>query len=101
MASAFQQLQPEGVSDDRVACNGAKYDFGAVQAVQKLSGQTSLHLVTAAVKATTGLGNVPLDDVEESGVHRNIKGSQLGRGTLMLSSDVLGLVSDLYPRAFA
>ena len=78
----------------------AKTDVEAVEAFAKMSGVKKLHLVTAATKVISSLGNVPLDESEQIAVHQNIKNAQLGRETMKLCSDVLELVVDLYARAF-
>ena len=104
MASTFTKFDDrtdESRSFDVEALvRNAKTDVEAVEAFAKMSGAKKLHLVTAATKVISSLGNVPLDESEKVAVHLNIKNAQLGTQTMKLSADVLELVVDLYARAF-
>ena len=86
--------------DVEALVKNAKTDVESIEAFAKMSGAKKLHLVTAATKVISSLGNVPLDESEKVAVHANIKNAQLGHQTMKLSSDVLELVVDSYARAF-
>ena len=95
----FDENQERSFDVEALVVN-AKADVEAIESCGKLSGPKRLHLVTAATKVISSLGNVPLDECEKVAVHQNIKNAQLGRDTMRLCSDVLELVVDLYARAF-